>query len=365
MYLLSYFLATMGLLTKGLPSLAFQGITLLSFAVYFRQWKFLLSWQHFFGILFFIVLTTLYFFMYSTYNDPMAFIGRLLFESGRRASGQNADLYSYLKHFISFPITLLYLMVPGILFLPGIKKSVFRDKWVQFCLLFILPNLIVYLISPSTRVRYLFPFLPFLSVVMSLGFFGADQKVNKKISPFITAAVLIASFFLFGAYKEIEGAWLIIAVFVAIVAAVLFFQIYKNRIPLWGPIIILIALRLLFSLTTLEKRYRTDHKNSIAAEARKLSEELGENQLLFYTPEQNYSYSFLGKQVNLQEIDRLSYAFTYYFEIATEKILYSTSKLDRKGFYLIEEIHMNENNNIEVIRPVTISKGKYFLIQNK
>jgi len=50
LFVLSYFLCAVGLLTKGIPSLAFQALTLLAyFLITKRFWK-LFSWQHFVGI---------------------------------------------------------------------------------------------------------------------------------------------------------------------------------------------------------------------------------------------------------------------------------------------------------------------------
>jgi len=50
MFVLSYIATAAGLLTKFLPALVFQGITLLFWLIYIKQFKKLFSWQHLVGI---------------------------------------------------------------------------------------------------------------------------------------------------------------------------------------------------------------------------------------------------------------------------------------------------------------------------
>src|SRR5215212_10089915 len=60
LFIWSYFFCAVGFLTKGFPSLLFQGLTLLAFCVYQRSVLLLFRWQHFLGILVFALLVGCY-----------------------------------------------------------------------------------------------------------------------------------------------------------------------------------------------------------------------------------------------------------------------------------------------------------------
>ncbi len=69
MFILSYFFAALGALTKGLPSLSFQALTLLALAIYYKHIRLLISWKHFVGIAVFFTITGSYFYFYSQRGD--------------------------------------------------------------------------------------------------------------------------------------------------------------------------------------------------------------------------------------------------------------------------------------------------------
>ena len=56
LFIFSYLLVSIGVLTKGIPSIAFQAITLLAFFIYHKRFKELFSFWHFIGFGLFILI---------------------------------------------------------------------------------------------------------------------------------------------------------------------------------------------------------------------------------------------------------------------------------------------------------------------
>ena len=68
-FALLYGLNALGVLTKGLPSFLFAGLTALSWLLYTRDWRRLWSLAHIAGIALFVLVVGLYFWSYSQYNS--------------------------------------------------------------------------------------------------------------------------------------------------------------------------------------------------------------------------------------------------------------------------------------------------------
>lgn len=171
LFTVSYFFTALGFLTKGLPSLAFQIFTLLAVCGYYRAWKRLLSWQHLCGVLIFLAITGFYFYVYDQRGDAVLFLKNLVKEASQKSASESG-LLPILLHLLKFPINLLKLTLPWVLF----GYYLFRkDRWrilhsnalVLLSTLFILSNIWLYWISPGNRNPYLYPFFPFLFIVLA------------------------------------------------------------------------------------------------------------------------------------------------------------------------------------------------------
>jgi 4-amino-4-deoxy-L-arabinose transferase-like glycosyltransferase len=78
LFLATYLLTALGVLTKGLPSIVFQGVTLLAWLAYTRQLRLLLTWMHLAGIISFVTITGLYFYLYAQEEDVVPFLVNLI-----------------------------------------------------------------------------------------------------------------------------------------------------------------------------------------------------------------------------------------------------------------------------------------------
>ncbi|MCC5930394.1 MAG: glycosyltransferase family 39 protein [Cyclobacteriaceae bacterium] len=198
LFMVSYFLMAMGVLTKGLPSIAFQALTLLGVAIWQRKFKWLFSWQHIAGGLTGFGLVVLYFTAYASYEDPVPFLVRLFTESTDRTLSSKG-FPNNLFHLFTFPLMLLKIALPWTLFLPVILHKETRqwlkgNPWLMFSLVFFIANVAIYWISPGTRERYLYMFYPFLLSVLAAGM--ANQSVAwrgylKRLHVFFTIIMVL------------------------------------------------------------------------------------------------------------------------------------------------------------------------------
>jgi len=115
--LYSYALAGIGFLTKGLPLLAFQSITILALFIYYKRFKALFSVWNFAGIVLMLIIIGGYFYLYSFQHDPWSMITRIISESTNRSAVNRSwsEVYGYLY---SFPQLLLTITAPWIILVP-------------------------------------------------------------------------------------------------------------------------------------------------------------------------------------------------------------------------------------------------------
>ena len=171
MFLISYLLVAIGFLLKGLPTILFQGITLLSVLIIERKIKMLFSWRHFAGIGIFIILTGSYYLTYY-FKNPHHFpdlMLRLVSESTQK-SAIGAGFEKTILHLFTFPFEIIYHFVPWtllvvFLFHKRILRKAMMNHFILYCTVIFIANCIVYWLSPITYPRYLLMLMPLLFIV--------------------------------------------------------------------------------------------------------------------------------------------------------------------------------------------------------
>ena len=199
LFQVSYFLAAIGVLTKGLPSIVFQGISIVTVFLYYKNFKGLFKLSHFAGIFTFIIMVGGYAQIYGQYNDPSLFIfskDSIVSQSMERTPFENGALRVIL-HLIEFPLELLKILAPGSLLIllfisKKARESVLSNDYIRFCLILIAANIWVYWISPGTASRYLYMFFPLIISVITYPFFEVEIESRlKAILKYIFLGVIV------------------------------------------------------------------------------------------------------------------------------------------------------------------------------
>lgn len=168
--LLSFLLAAVGILTKGLPSVFHQGVSILALAFIFKRWKLLINPWMLTGMIVMVAVPASYFLKYSETGDSISYLINLYWESVKK-SGAVASPAEIFGHILSFPLQFAWLIFPWSLALVFLVKRQLRYGWWsdlnnRTVLLMLMANLTVYWLSPDTRNRYLYPFLPWLVLLI-------------------------------------------------------------------------------------------------------------------------------------------------------------------------------------------------------
>jgi 4-amino-4-deoxy-L-arabinose transferase-like glycosyltransferase len=193
-FVFSYSLACVGFMMKGLPTIVFQGSTLITMLILKRDFKRLWSRNHLLSILLFAIPVGLYFWTYSLKADIGRMTQMLIHESSSRTVTDKSLLES-LSHLFVFPLRYILDILPwGLSVLVFIRKDarqyVWANKFLKTSLLLFLVNIIVYWLSPDYRARYVFMLTPFL-LIPSLSA-CVNIWTSKQLKPVgITISILL------------------------------------------------------------------------------------------------------------------------------------------------------------------------------
>ena len=167
----SYTLAAIGFLCKGMPSVVFQGLTLIGWFSYQGAFKRLFHWQHFAGGFCFLGLLGVYALFYQQSGSLEDLISTLWSQSSKRTILEQ-PLLTTVVHLLTYPFKMLYHILPWSL----LVVFMFRKDWWQkvrqnrllsFALVTLAANIWVYWISPATLPRYIFMLYPFLFILLA------------------------------------------------------------------------------------------------------------------------------------------------------------------------------------------------------
>lgn len=166
LFLLSYLLAAIAFLLKGLPAVVFQGITLVVYFAYRKYFRGLFSLPHIAGGALFVLIVGSYYFTYHQYNSLEVLFNTLVYESTQRTV-VHYSWWETILHIFTFPFEMVYHFLPWSLFIiyfirRDIRQLLRRDSFILFNLVIFLANILVYWTSPEVYPRYLLMLAPLI-----------------------------------------------------------------------------------------------------------------------------------------------------------------------------------------------------------
>lgn len=294
LFMLTYFLTAVGFLMKGLPSLIFQGATLLSFFLYKRDFKKLFSLAHIAGGMLLLIIIGTYYFTYSQYNSLEKVFNTLLFESSRRTASTHG-ISSTILHLFTFPFEVIYHFLPWtvlvvLFFQKGIRKILSADSFIVFCLITFFANILVYWISVQVYPRYLFMHLPLLfTSVLYLYFQENRPKKHKAIIDIILGilcfGLLIGIFVPFLLPRESEIPFLVLKLIgiTLFMGSLCWLFLKKKQERLLITIAVLLVARVAFNWFILPERYAIDWGTPVKESSIKVGKEFKDKPLFIFS----------------------------------------------------------------------------------
>ncbi len=272
LFLVSYFLAAVAYLFKGLPAIVFQGITLLIFFTYQKEFKKLFSLAHFAGIFVFLGIVGAYYLLYfGRYEGTPGDLFYTLFDESSRRTVVRFGVLETMVSIMKFPLDMIYHFAPWALlivccFRKDFFKTIWRHPFLKFCMIIFLANIIVYWTSPEVHARYLIMFIPLSFGVLFYFYYKyREEKLfqNVLIDYLLFAIGVIATLGTIAIFfiDETRNLPLIIPKFIFLFLAMgvltyLMLRIKPYRLLIFA--IIMLVVRIGFNWTVIPARYQLD-----------------------------------------------------------------------------------------------------------
>lgn len=357
LFISSYLLCAAGMLTKGIPSLFFQGISLLVIFIINRDFKRLFSIWHILGILILFLSAGGYFFLYNSQHDSGRYLARLFTETFSR-TGIESSLTDNFRHFFNFPIQVFKIAAPWILLFVLTKGNEWKrflkeNPFLNYCLWFCIANGILYWLSPGTRERYLYMFFPFIYSLLAYNLLQkpAIEKIKGfRIFCHFIGIIVITGLIGLALFGFIRKDWIAALTCIILVISLLtiLFKIKLEKASeflLLGIILVLIA-RIGFGLVILPTKkedapYRKD--------AQIIAEIVGKEDIYLIGPPTKTvdEVKFAGLYFTTYKRDEptyLTFQTSFYLSSKTGKILKYTQKKNKAGFYILEEKMLSDKD---------------------
>lgn len=373
LFLFSYALAAVGLLTKGLPSLLFQGITLLVwFIVQKRFWK-LFSLQHIAGLVVFLVLVGGYFYLYDQRDDLAGYLTKLVDESSEHsfveATGGQA-----IVSLVRFPLLVLLHVFPlGIGLLLLIKKN-YRQKLkenplLRFSWMFIAANIILYWIMPKFIGRYLYMFIPFFMFISAflLTDFLKSEKNRKMLLGFFAGCIGLVGIthvivlFVEQQFITIEAA---IAIPLGIVFLIMAYLTWRNRSHSNAAIFIagaIFLLRISYNIGVMPGTQENINKSNNYRDltAKLIDKAKGEPIRLLGRPQTKYPkiglFGYTFYQDTVQMTVHVPFQFAYYYKLQSGELMQFKSQPEQGVHHLGYRVHVEKFPELQLVDSFKVS----------
>lgn len=356
-FLISYLFLGLGILTKGIPSIAFQFLTIGVWYIATRET--LGKWSiksHLYGSLITVLLVGLYFMIYQLKGGDAAIYLINLFYEAASKSGLEADRSDLLKNLFAFPGAFIKLLLPWIFLLllwvlPTMRKSILEKPILKYSLIFILSNILLYWFSGYITTRYLFPFVPFLAI-LAAGTFSVGIKQHREglikylyyfiLVLLLSGPILILVYILSKQGVHISYGLLKLGVSILIsVGGILVFRRYPHHRMILSILSVLI-LKWYTQWTYYPSRYADERINSLIAHIPHLFEySAGEPIYLLGSPEEHRVDVSLANwsivSTTFRDPMPLSYQLPYYIERTQGSIMEFHTSAVKNVFYLMRK----------------------------
>lgn len=309
LFLVSYFLTAVTFLMKGLPSLVFQSITLLTFFIYQKEFRKLFSWKNFAGLGLLLAIVGTYYYFYAK-NNSLDNVFTTLFSESEKRTIINYGWKRFVTHLFTFPFEMFYHFFPwsilGIYFISRkFLSTALSDPFLKFNFLIFIFNILIYWTSPETYPRYIFMLFPPIFTVLIYMFYKdlEENGIRSRIILYFLGGVLVLGLVasvampLLKQTGWVDHAWLKSSVMFAVIALLLFFYIKLKDQRLVVFAAAMLMLRIGFDWFIIPPRYNDFQEHKVGA--LKAAEVTGNGNLyIFRDSETEHATSFyitLGK----------------------------------------------------------------------
>lgn len=344
LFLLSYALAAAGVLMKGLPSFLFQGLTLLAWFLYNRQFRKLFHPAHFAGMALFALLVGGYFYWYSTFHSLGDYFHALYDQSAQRTVLQR-KWYEGIIGLLTFPFENFGHLFPTSLFLfycfrRGIVREWMKDSFLAFTAVVLVVNIIPYWVSPGYFPRYLFMLYPLVFILAGWSVFR-NSGLRTWLRAVVEYLFLIMGCILLPAFSAVffipevwqmdhALSWAVVLIILVGLSLWLWFR--KKEFRLWWSLFFLVLFRIGFDVFVIPYRVQVEHDFPVLRK------------------EQAAEMLAIAGDTPIRVLDDvpLNIDFAFYLGRAQQRIIQMTGDME-PGIYYIAVPSVAERYDVEVV----------------
>lgn len=352
--LMSYLFLALGILTKGIPSIAFQVLSLIGWVLLNRKDHPLsLIKYHLWGLVLATLMVGTYFFAYFQAGGNAVIYLINLFNEASQKSGLESNTEDILKSLIEFPGAFLKLSLPWILmglFLINkkIRQSSWQNPFVRFSLIVIAANILLYWVSGVVTTRYIFPFVPFICIILAYTCIEARDHAAMKFFYLFMLFLIIVSTLAFTWFMvtvqndliQFRFFKVIFVWFISVTLLIGYRRITGHRIYL--SVVFVLFLKLFSQWIFYPDRYVFEHAHSQIAEIPELLSYADGNPIhLLGFPEEHKVDVSLGSwtlvDTTFSEPMPLSYQLPYYIERTQHSIMEFHTRPQSGRYYIVRQ----------------------------
>jgi 4-amino-4-deoxy-L-arabinose transferase-like glycosyltransferase len=336
LFLVSYAITAATFLLKGLPPIAFQAITLIIASLSVRKLRILLSREHLAGICLFFLTTGSYYYAYSVRNPgEITTLLTTLYHESADKSAVSFGITDIFTHIFTYGFQIFYSYVPGTLVIFFfLKKQPFKliknDPFLLYLSRVFLFNIIIYLVSPETFMRYVLMLMPIPTLLFVIHFLKhvEERSIHGRIFQSIFLLVTLILFLGLPAFGFIEATgfvelvWLKITVLMLAFALVLpaMLKLRDRRIEL--VVISCLLMRIAFNWFILPSRTNGHWEIRAKQEARRIAALTNDSPLYELTNDAG-------------ETRYTPVVLLCYMTAVKQEIIHDLNGLSRDGYYLV------------------------------
>ncbi|MEP6645448.1 MAG: glycosyltransferase family 39 protein [Saprospiraceae bacterium] len=336
LFTVSYFIAALGFLVKGLPAIVHHGIALVVYFGFFGQKKLVFSRYHIAGILVFFITLAMYYipFFISSHIAPENIWSTVFHESSKRYYFK--DIGNFFHIIVDFPVDFLYHFLPWTLFtILLLNKNILaiarENKFIWYGILLFLTNSPIYWFAALKNPHYLYFLLPLLFPFLFYLYFrpGAPSMFKRGIHIVLGVGIgmmVVTSLYVpfIDKLSDITFLWGK-SIFLCLSFSFLFIMFLKsNNTRLYLFIGAVILVRLAFNWFVIPSRIKDGLKETETS--RQIFEQVKQAQLYIMAEFPAGYYD----------------GITYYEERYRNEILRLTSELNYDSYYLVDDIYLNK-----------------------
>lgn len=326
MFVLSYLAMAAGFLMKGLPSILFQGLTLLVVLIYRKQWRILFSVKHLVGAMAFLVPFALYLFAFTKHADLSTYIQTLWSESSSRTVGEKG-IWKSIEHLFLFPLQFSVDLFPWSLgFLLFLKKEnrqlVWGNRFLRMCILIFAANIPVYWLAPDYRARYVFMLTPFILYPTMVVLMNRFKDSKAAWLNLLLAMLTGAGIYIMQSRQNVEGivSMTELLILIAVLAAMWMVVHWKSKLVVTIVVLFMLSARILYSAIYLPDRIYYSPYTTEKVQGKEIADLTKGEKLAMYHSNVNLTmlwYIAVGRE-DLPVTQRANFELNSFYLVPTE-----------------------------------------------